>query len=113
MKKLIHIDDHSSELICDSPTCDFVAAPGAYVFGPHLIGMPCPKCGDNLLTEIDYKNQMKSIKFIEWINWFGNLLGLGSEVPPTNGEKISVRSVNGEFVIKQENFDNSKRNVND
>ena len=40
---------------CDNPNCDYeVEIPFATY--PEWINKPCPKCGENLLTENDYKN---------------------------------------------------------
>jgi hypothetical protein len=37
--------------------------------------MPCPKCGENLLTQKDYNDFEKISKMINWVNkWFGWLL---------------------------------------
>lgn len=103
MKKIIYIDDHAGELKCDAPTCDYVAPAGLYVFGAHLIGTPCPKCGASLLTQQDYDIHVALRKGVDWVNTIGNALGLGSEVPPTEVDdthSISVRPVKGKLEIR-------------
>tara|TARA_R110002073_G_scaffold100593_1_gene228901 strand:- start:1495 stop:1782 length:288 start_codon:yes stop_codon:yes gene_type:complete len=39
-------------LQCDAQSCDHVE--DATDYGPHLIGKPCPKCGESLLTQQDF-----------------------------------------------------------
>lgn len=52
-------------IMCDNPKCDFTD-PTVTDF-PSYINKPCPKCGENLLTEEDFKvheNMMAMIKLI-------------------------------------------------
>lgn len=103
MKKIIHVVDHAGELKCDAPTCDYVAPAGLYVFGAHLIGTPCPKCGASLLTKQDYDIMTKIKAGVDFINRLGAKLGLGTEEPPTKGDgtcSVSVSPVNGKIEIK-------------
>jgi len=39
-------------LRCDNPKCDYVN--DDILFENYVVGQPCPKCGDNLLTQEDY-----------------------------------------------------------
>lgn len=39
-------------LICDEPNCDHVETVG--VITAQMVGMSCPKCGANLLSQSDY-----------------------------------------------------------
>lgn len=73
MDKLI---EHTQEnfIVCDNPECDFVIPNN--IIGTHLddkdfIDQPCPKCGENLLTEEDYLDHLRLMKTIAWVNkWF-------------------------------------------
>lgn len=54
-------------LKCDRPGCDHVEKVGRIT--ADMVGLPCPKCGDNLLNQED------------WENWqtFSALFGILSE----------------------------------
>lgn len=62
-------------IVCDNTTCDFKIKneggdPNADI--SQFVNMPCPKCGDNLLTEKDYKDSLLFMKGVNFINkWFG------------------------------------------
>jgi ssDNA-binding Zn-finger/Zn-ribbon topoisomerase 1 len=53
---------HQEDLIvCDNPKCDFKIKNETGEFDEETIqyvNMPCPKCGENLLTEKDYLDAM-------------------------------------------------------
>jgi hypothetical protein len=103
MKKLIHVDDHSGELRCDNTLCDYVAERGLHQFGPHLIGLPCPKCGENLLTEQDYKIQKKIMDGVDVINRIGAFFGLGNEklTKEQSTHSYGVRAVRGKIEVEK------------
>ncbi len=72
MRKLIEIHQQNF-IVCDNPSCDFEI--------PHTgqseklllayINMPCPKCGQSLLTPEDYLMTERLMKRVHWINrWF-------------------------------------------
>lgn len=72
-RKLITVyQEHS--IICDNIKCDYKIKntsgdPNEDISG--YLNMPCPKCGENLLTEQDYLRSMKVMRIINWINkWF-------------------------------------------
>ncbi len=72
MRKLIEKEQESS-IVCDNPKCDFTIPYSdeeekrVYTY----INMPCPKCGQNLLTQEDYIQHEKIIRIVKWINkWF-------------------------------------------
>jgi uncharacterized C2H2 Zn-finger protein len=70
MRKLIEIhQDHM--IVCDNSECDYK------IINPtgdpntdtrEYLNMPCPKCGENLLTEKDYIQHLKVMKVINWMN---------------------------------------------
>jgi hypothetical protein len=99
MKKLIHFEDKRSCLCCDNPQCNYEAPPGKYTWGRHLIGTPCPQCGESLLTPRDYRDSARMIWTINWINrWFG---WLGTEYPK-DGYDVSIRHHDGQVIVRQE-----------
>jgi len=87
MRKLIETTQENS-IECDNPLCDYVISnetedPNAPL--DKYLNVPCPKCGENLLTYDDlvaYKKSMKLIKFLNrwfsWLRWFGSKDGSGT-----------------------------------
>ena len=73
MKKLIEMNQEFL-IVCDNKNCDFkipneTGDPNINI--KQYLNTPCPKCGENLLTEKDYLNSLKLLKTINWINkWF-------------------------------------------
>jgi hypothetical protein len=72
MKKLIE-KQQNSLIVCDNPKCDFsvpydpVLEKGILAF----VNIPCPKCGENLLTPEDYLTHKRLMSTVDWINrWF-------------------------------------------
>jgi hypothetical protein len=62
-------------IICDNKSCDYKIKNETGDFNVEIkqyINMPCPKCGENLLTQQDYDMSKRVRKTINWINkWFG------------------------------------------
>lgn len=65
-------------IVCDNVKCDFkIKNPTG---DPNedssmYLNMPCPKCGENLLTDEDYLLSLKVMKIVNWLNkWFSWLL---------------------------------------
>jgi hypothetical protein len=73
MKKLIETHQENS-IECDNPLCDFVILnetedPNAPI--DKYLNQPCPKCGENLLTQEDLDAYIKGMKIINFLNrWF-------------------------------------------
>ena len=63
----IDIENHGG-LICDNTKCDWKDETIGIVEYKDWLNKPCPKCGDNLLTEEDYKNVETVLKAVELIN---------------------------------------------
>lgn len=72
-RKLIEIHQEHS-IVCDNKECDYkikstTGDPNEDISG--YLNMPCPKCGENLLTEQDYLQSLKALKVVNWLNkWF-------------------------------------------
>ena len=63
------------ELVCDNPECDYKLlneTPTSTVEdSERYINMPCPQCGENLLTLEDYLTHKKLMAVVRWLNrWF-------------------------------------------
>lgn len=68
MRKLIEYK--GSEIVCDNPVCDYSVQTRKEHYADFL-NQPCPKCGENLLTEKDYKSVLSLFKFVDFVNrWF-------------------------------------------
>lgn len=59
---LIQCDNPDCKLRIPNPTKDPFADTKKY------IDMPCPRCGENLLTQKDYDDSMKFLRTIQWVN---------------------------------------------
>lgn len=65
-----NIEIQSMGLQCDSESCDYIDYDYIQDQIESYINKPCPKCGENLLTEQDYKNQMLLLNLISLVNVF-------------------------------------------
>jgi hypothetical protein len=72
-RKLIEMRQEYS-IVCDNKQCDYkvknhTGSPNEDI--SSYINAPCPKCGENLLTEQDYLQSLKFLKVVNWLNnWF-------------------------------------------
>lgn len=71
-RKLIEV---SQEFIveCDNPSCDYKVENKEGTFTgmesyDEYLNKPCPKCGENLLTEEDYQTAKKLFEIVEFLN---------------------------------------------
>lgn len=62
------IERKSGGLKCDSPTCDWTDPTVKVEDYKEWLNAPCPKCGDNVLTQEDFDNVMKVIEMVDLIN---------------------------------------------
>lgn len=53
---------------CDNPNCDFNDMTVKVDDYESWLNKPCPKCGENLLTENDYKNTLFLLKMVKVAN---------------------------------------------
>jgi predicted nucleic-acid-binding Zn-ribbon protein len=102
MRKLIEIQQENL-IECDNKNCDYVIKnptkdPNENV--KRFVNMPCPKCGDNLLTEKDYLEGERFMQVLNWVNkWFSWVTIF---IPCKYETKSSVTIHNG-ITIKDEN----------
>ncbi len=89
------IEIHQEHLIvCDNPRCDYkikneTGDPNAET--KHFIGVPCPKCGQNLLTQQDYDDAKKLLSTINFVNrWFGWLSLLVPNKKRWNAKSVHI-----------------------
>jgi len=91
MRKLI-VAFQKEAIICDNPKCDFTIENESKEFDVDIkpyVNMPCPKCGENLLTEKDYNDSVQMVKAVKFINkWFSWITIFFPE--PKEGEKDTV-----------------------
>lgn len=94
MKAIKHIN---SKIDCDNSSCNFTKDIGLVDVGNYL-NKPCPLCGDNLLTEEDYKQAMNTLKVINWINkWFGWV-----SIFSKKSSKVQIKHYKGVHVKRKE-----------
>lgn len=53
---------------CDNPNCDYNDMKVEFKEYDKWLNKPCPKCGENLLTEKDYKSTKTLIGFVKVMN---------------------------------------------
>ncbi len=60
----------SHGLKCDQPECDWKDMTISHADDNLVkyIGMPCPKCGHNVLTEVYYQNITQLLEYADFIN---------------------------------------------
>lgn len=104
-KEIVHLEDHRGRLHCDA--CGHTLEEGDVTYGPHLIGYPCPECGNNMLTAIDYEAAERIHRMIAWINkWLGPIFGREySPNDPTWNSAISIKHHAGTTEMKVEKID--------
>lgn len=69
-----------TDVICDNPACDYTVDTDDI---ESFLDVPCPKCGENLLTKKDLDHFKGMLKFIDRINfWFGWLAWFGTTKDP-------------------------------
>lgn len=87
-------------LQCDTKGCDHIEKTPDY--GPQYIGMPCPKCGANLLTQEDFDAAQPMYAAIEILKKMGLV---GGEIE--QGKEYTALSLghhNGKTKIEMENL---------
>lgn len=67
MKKK-NIEINESGLQCDNINCDWKDNTIMFNNYKDWLNKPCPKCGENVLTEEDYKNTLSFYSIIDKIN---------------------------------------------
>lgn len=60
---------------CDNKSCNYINKNVLVEDYIKWLNKPCPKCGENLLTQEDYDNVRGMIKFIEMMNNFMPKIG--------------------------------------
>lgn len=95
-RKLIELNQEYS-IVCDNKECDYkikneTGNPNEDI--RQYLNMPCPLCGENLLTEQDYIQSLQYLNIINWINkWFSWLtIFVSKKAKP---EIVSVHIHNG------------------
>ena len=66
MKKLLSLN--IGGIKCDNKSCDFADQSVTVDDYPNWVNKPCPRCGENLLTEADYENVLMLMTFTKIMN---------------------------------------------
>jgi hypothetical protein len=83
-------------LKCDNPACDWVDPTIQVEDYKDWLNAPCPKCGENVLTEEDFNNTM----------FLRSIVGLVNAIPEEKFEEFTkklseIRSENSEEDLKK------------
>lgn len=62
------IERKSGGLQCDSPTCDWTDPTVKVEDYQQWLNAPCPKCGENVLTQEDLDSVLNVIQMVDLIN---------------------------------------------
>ena len=69
-RNIIEIDELENGIVCDNEVCDYVIPKSEMILPlESYVNKPCPKCGENLLTEKDYKLSINFKKIVNIINF--------------------------------------------
>lgn len=82
-------------LMCDNPKCDYVNNIPSTEY-PQWVNRPCPKCGENLLTESDYRFWKILMFFVRILNKI-----LPKPKVDDEAETVSVHYHNGKLEVKR------------
>jgi uncharacterized paraquat-inducible protein A len=63
-----YIQEAGSGIVCDNPDCNYEDMTVSHTELDKWLNKPCPKCGENLLTEEDFKNHSKLMATINLLN---------------------------------------------
>lgn len=92
--------DTLGALHCDNPRCGYDLPLGEQRWGPHLIGMPCPKCDSNMLTRRDFEGGEQLLRVAAFLNkWFG-WLGKDPKKNPEAFRRVALHHHNGKTTTK-------------
>lgn len=103
MRKLIEVSQEHS-ITCDNKSCDYKIInekkdPNVCI--AEYINMPCPECGENLLTEKDYIDSISLMKVVNWMNKWFSWLTLFSK-KSDKGQEYTAHVYNGVNIEKKE-----------
>ena len=87
------IERRSEGLQCDSPTCDWTDPTIKVEDYEKWLNAPCPKCGENVLTDEDYNNTVNLMALVDMINElpediFQDFLKIGENIPGQSTEDL-------------------------
>ena len=111
MKKNIEVVSDGG-LQCDNPKCDWTDMTILIADFDAWLNKPCPKCGENVLTDVDYNNAKQLHAMIDFINTlseeeldeFNKLYGMSIESMkshPVFGQIEGIQSVtDGEVITR-------------
>lgn len=111
MEKNVEITE--SGLQCDNPNCDWTDVTVKFDDYRDWLNKPCPKCGDNVLTDEDYANAELLRKGIDRVNAmtaeeldaFNALVGVSPETLMKYLEDSKLFKVADLGVLKDNPFD--------
>jgi hypothetical protein len=97
-----------SGIQCDNSKCDYTEDNVKHEDYKDWVDTPCPKCGENLLTEEDYQSSLKMIEAANALNVLADLLGVGPSDDDSENVEHTFRiqsDTNGGLFIKEDDDD--------
>lgn len=91
-KKIVEITGEGG-IQCDNSDCDYTISVNVEDY-KDWVNKPCPKCGENLLTQEDFDMNLKVFKTIEFIN------SLNQEQLNNIGEILEVNTSIKDEIVK-------------
>jgi hypothetical protein len=89
-------------VVCDNKSCGYkIKSETGDIHEPlqMYVNMPCPLCGENLLTEKDYLDAIRMVAFVDLVNkWCGWMRIFGKS---KKGKILDVKVHNGIKVQKR------------
>lgn len=84
---------------CDNPVCDYNNDNVSYEDYAEWLNRPCPRCGENLLTEADYKTVKRMIRFAKVLNFVFSPFDLGKNKTAYN---VDMNGSGGVFIKEKD-----------
>lgn len=97
-------------IVCDNPDCDYKDVTVKMEDYPDWVNKPCPKCGENLLTQEDYDAVLQLTRLADFVNTLSpdqiSKMGVlfGNE-PTDTDEEISTDRVQATIKIHDGEID--------
>ncbi len=106
MKRKLIEKLQESLVVCDNPKCTFSIPYNEEEAKNTIryINVPCPQCGENLLTAEDYLLHEKMVKVVDWLNkWFSWTMYLVPKKVYNKKNTVSFHVHDGVKIKKENN----------
>jgi len=104
MRQLIEVQQKAL-ITCDNPDCNYEVAPfnNSDKYLVYFVDMPCPKCGQNLLTKEDFLKHQQILKAVKFINrWFSWITLFYSKKKLSTGVTMETHFHDNQITVKKD-----------